>query len=148
MKDEIVSGRWIEGSWLDSGRGGACFWGRPKAVALMKNKHSFFPLGHVIFGVSVLALALLPGCKVAKGTGFNSNNGVTDIKMTYRTAYEHGEGVEKFVFGLVGEDPKLVSWELMPPEAEAAEEAKEAEWEAKKAAREAKRVGNVPKTGD
>ena len=82
-----------------------------------------------------------------EGTGFSSDNGVTDIKLTYRTVYEHEEGVEKFVFRLVGEDPKLMSWELMQPEVAAArkkaeEEAREAERAAKKAEREAKRAGN------
>ena len=80
-----------------------------------------------------------------ESTGFSSDNGITDIKLSYRTVYEHGEGVEKFVFRMSGEDAKLMSYELMPPEeaaarAKAAEEAREAEQAAKEAAREAERA--------
>lgn len=88
-----------------------------------------------------------------ESTGFSSDNGITDLKLSYRTVYEHGEGVEKFVFRMSGEDAKLMSYELMPPEeaaarAKAGEAARNAEREAKKAAREAERAGKAAGSGN
>lgn len=65
--------------------------------------------------------------------GFSSDNGVTDIKLKYDSAYEHGSAVEAFVYRMTGEKPLLVSYDIMSPETAKKREAEET------AAREAKR---------
>ena len=76
--------------------------------------------------------------------GFNSDNGVTDIKLSYDSAYEHGAAVEEFVYRMTGEKALLVSYDIMKPETAAKRDeekkaAREAKREAEKAERDAKR---------
>ena len=65
--------------------------------------------------------------------GFNTDNGVTSIKLKYDSTYERGEAVEAFVFRLTGDKPLLVTYDIMSPENAAKREAEE------KAERELKR---------
>jgi len=81
--------------------------------------------------------------------GFNSNAGVTDVKLSYDSAFEHGAGVENFVFRMTGEKALLVSYDIMTPETaakkdaekkEAADAKRKAEEEERKAASDARQA--------
>jgi hypothetical protein len=65
--------------------------------------------------------------------GFNKNNGVTDIKLSYDSAYDRGSAVEEFVYRMTGDRALLLSYDIASPETAAKREAE------KKAAREEKR---------
>lgn len=71
--------------------------------------------------------------------GFSSDNGLTDIKLKYDSAYEHGSAVEAFVYRMSGDKPLLVSYDIMSPETAKKREAEET------AAREAKRKSEEEK---
>ena len=72
--------------------------------------------------------------------GFNSDKGVTDIKLSYDSAYEHGSAVEGFVFRMTGEKPLLLSYDIASPETAAKrDEERKAAREAKQKAEEAER---------
>lgn len=72
--------------------------------------------------------------------GFSSDNGVSDVKLKYDSAYENGSAVEAFVFRMSGDKPLLVSYDIMSPEsAKKHEEAENAAREAKRKAEEEKR---------
>ncbi len=65
--------------------------------------------------------------------GFNSDNGMTDIKLSYDSAYDHGSAVEEFVFRMTDDKALLLSYDIASPETAAKRE------EERKAAREEKR---------
>jgi len=72
--------------------------------------------------------------------GFNSDNGVTDVKLKYDSAYEKGSAVEAFLYRMSGDKALLVSYDIMTPEnAKKHEEAENAAREAKRKAEEEKR---------
>jgi hypothetical protein len=71
--------------------------------------------------------------------GFNSDNGVTEVKLKYDSAYENGSAVEAFVYRMSGQKALLVSYDIMSPE-----NAKKHE-EAENAARQAKRKADDEK---
>ena len=72
--------------------------------------------------------------------GFNSDNGVIDVKLKYDSAYDNGSAVEAFVYRMSGDKALLVSYDIMTPEnAKKHEEAEKAEREAKRKADEEKR---------
>jgi len=71
--------------------------------------------------------------------GFNSDNGVTDVKLKYDSTYENGSAVEAFVYRMSGDKALLLSYDIMTPE-----NAKKHE-EAENAAREAKRKADDEK---
>ena len=72
--------------------------------------------------------------------GFSSDNGVTDVKLKYDSAYENGSAVEAFVYRMSGDKALLVSYDIMSPEsAKKHEEAENAAREAKRKAEEEKR---------
>ncbi|HEV2842735.1 MAG TPA: hypothetical protein VGW39_15540 [Chthoniobacterales bacterium] len=71
--------------------------------------------------------------------GFNSDNGVTDVKLKYDSAYDNGSAVEAFVYRMSGDKPLLVSYDIMSPETAKKREADE------KAEREEKRKGEEEK---
>ena len=92
--------------------------------------------------------------------GFNSNDGNTDVRLTYDTSFEHGNAVEEFVYRMTGDRALLLSYDIARPEVaaqreeeqkakrEAERDAKESERkaarDAKDAERKAKRDGNNP----
>lgn len=65
--------------------------------------------------------------------GFNTDKGVSDIKLKYDSTYDRGAAVEAFVYRITGDQALLTSYEIMSPEAAKQREADE------KAEREAKR---------
>ena len=78
--------------------------------------------------------------------GFNTNNGVTDIKVAYDSAFDRGSAVEEFVYRMNGDKPLLLSYDIASPETvakreaekkEEREEKRKAEEEERKAKREA-----------
>lgn len=72
--------------------------------------------------------------------GFNSDNGVTNVKLKYDSVYENGAAVEAFVYRVSGDKALLVSYDIMSPEnAKKHEEAENAAREAKRKADEEKR---------
>ena len=72
--------------------------------------------------------------------GFNSDNGVTNIKLKYDSTFERGSAVEAFVYRMTGDKALLISYEIMSPEtAKKIEDAEKAEREAKRKADEEKR---------
>ena len=72
--------------------------------------------------------------------GFSSDNGVTDVKLKYDSAYENGSAVEAFVYRMSGDKALLVSYDIMTPEnAKKHEEAENAAREAKRKTEEEKR---------
>ena len=72
--------------------------------------------------------------------GFNSDNGVTNVKLKYDSAYVNGSAVEAFVYRMSGDKALLVSYDIMTPEnAKKHEEAENAAREAKRKAEEDKR---------
>ena len=72
--------------------------------------------------------------------GFNSNEGATDVKLSYDSAFDHGAAVEAFLFRMTGEKALLVSYDIMTPETAARQEAeKKAASDAKRKAEEAQR---------
>ena len=72
--------------------------------------------------------------------GFNSDNGVTNIKLKYDSVHERGPAVEAFIFRMAGDEALLVSYDIMSPEtAKKLEEAEKAEREAKRKAEDEKR---------
>jgi hypothetical protein len=72
--------------------------------------------------------------------GFSSDNGVTDVKLKYDSAYEKGSAVEAFVYRMSGDKALLVSYDIMSPEnAKKHEEAENAAREAKRKTEEEKR---------
>lgn len=85
--------------------------------------------------------------------GFNSDKGVTDIKLSYDSAYDHGSAVEEFVFRMTDEKPLLLSYDIATPEKAAKrdderkaarEEKRKAEEAERKAAQEARKAGKKP----
>ena len=76
---------------------------------------------------------------IRRSWGFNTDNGVTDVKLKYDSAYENGSAVEAFVYRMSGDKALLVSYDIMSPEsAKKHEEADKAEREAKRKADEEK----------
>ena len=72
--------------------------------------------------------------------GFNTNNGITDIRIGYDSVFDHGTGVEEFVYRMNGEKPLLVSYDIASPETVAKREAEQKETrEAKRKAEEQER---------
>lgn len=65
--------------------------------------------------------------------GFNSDRGVSDIKLKYDSIYDRRSAVEAFVYRMTGDKALLTSYEIMSPETAKQREAEE------KAEREAKR---------
>jgi hypothetical protein len=59
--------------------------------------------------------------------GMNSDQGVTDIKLSYDSAFEHGEAVEAFLFRMTGEKALLASYDIMTPETVAKKDAEKKE---------------------
>ena len=87
--------------------------------------------------------------------GFNSDNGVTDVKLGYDSAFEHGSAVEEFVYRMTGDKALLVSYDIASPEVAAQRDAekkaardakRKAEEEERKAAREARKAEKKPKS--
>lgn len=77
---------------------------------------------------------------VRRSWGFSTDNGVTDVKLKYDSAYENGAAVEAFVYRMTGDKPLLVSYDIMSPEtAKKREDDEKAEREAKRKANEEKR---------
>jgi hypothetical protein len=65
--------------------------------------------------------------------GFNSNNGMTDVKLKYDSTYDRGTAVEAFVYRMTGGKAMLASYEIMSPESAKQHEADEqAERDAKR----------------
>jgi hypothetical protein len=72
--------------------------------------------------------------------GFNSDNGVTNIKLKYDSSFERGPAVEAFVFRMAGDQAQLISYDIMSPEtAKKIEEAEKGERDAKRKADDEKR---------
>lgn len=72
--------------------------------------------------------------------GFSSDDGVTNVKLKYDSAYENGSAVEAFVYRMSGDKALLVSYDIMTPEnAKKHEEEENAAREAKRKADEEKR---------
>lgn len=71
--------------------------------------------------------------------GFNSNAGMTDVRLSYDSTFDHGNAVEAFLFRMTGEKALLVSYDIMTPETAAKQEAE------KKAATDAKRKTEADK---
>lgn len=72
--------------------------------------------------------------------GFSSDDGVSDVKLKYDSAYEKGSAVEAFVYRISGDKALLVSYDIMTPEnAKKHEEAENAAREAKRKAEDEKR---------
>jgi hypothetical protein len=72
--------------------------------------------------------------------GFNSDKGVTNITLTYDSAFDHGAAVEEFVFRMTGDKALLLAYDIATPETYAKREAaKKAEREEKQKAEEAER---------
>jgi hypothetical protein len=72
--------------------------------------------------------------------GFHSDKGITEITLTYDSAYDHGAAVEEFVFRMTGEKALLLNYDIASPETYAKREAaKKAEREEKQEAEEAER---------
>ncbi len=71
--------------------------------------------------------------------GFSSDDGVTNVKLKYDSAYENGSAVEAFVYRMSGDKALLVSYDIMTPENAQKHE------EAENAAREAKRKADGEK---
>jgi hypothetical protein len=71
--------------------------------------------------------------------GFNSNNGMTDVKLGYDSIFDYGAAVEAFVFRMTGDKALLVNYEIMSPEKAAQQEAE------KKEAADAKRKAEADK---
>ena len=68
-----------------------------------------------------------------KSWGFNTNNGVTSIKLKYDSVYERASAVEAFVFRMTGDKALLATYDIMTPETAAKREAEEkAERDSKK----------------
>jgi hypothetical protein len=77
---------------------------------------------------------------IKRSWGFSSDHGMTDIKLNYDSAYEHGSAVEAFVYRMTGDKALLVSYDIMSPETAKKREADEkAEREAKQKSDEEKR---------
>lgn len=92
--------------------------------------------------------------------GFHSDDGNTDVRLSYDSSFEHGNAVEEFRFRMTGDRPLLLSYDIMRPEVAARREeerearraaqrdAKRQEREAaraeREAARKAKREGAAP----
>lgn len=75
-----------------------------------------------------------------RSRGFSSDNGVTDVKLKYDSAYENGSAVEAFVYRMSGDKALLVSYDIMTPEnAKKHDEAENAARDAKRKADEGKR---------
>jgi hypothetical protein len=72
--------------------------------------------------------------------GFESDKGVTNLKLKYDSVFENGSAVEAFVFRMSGDKALLVSYDIMSPAtAKKLEDAEKAEREAKRKADEEKR---------
>ena len=71
--------------------------------------------------------------------GFNSNGGVTDVRLSYDSAFDHGAAVEAFLFRMTGDRALLVGYDIMTPETAAKQEAE------KKEAGDAKRKAEADK---
>jgi hypothetical protein len=90
---------------------------------------------------------------VRRSWGFSTDNGVTDVKLKYDSAYENGSAVEAFVYRMSGDKALLVSYDIMSPETAKKREEEEkaqrdekrkAEEEKRKAEREARRSPRKP----
>jgi hypothetical protein len=72
--------------------------------------------------------------------GFSTDNGMTNVKLKFDSAYENGTAVEAFVYRMSGDKALLVSYDIMTPEnAKKHEEAENAAREAKRKAEDEKR---------
>ena len=72
--------------------------------------------------------------------GFSSNNGNTDVRLTYDSSFEQGNAVEEFVFRRTGDRALLLSYDIARPEVAAKrEEERRAKREADRQAKEADR---------
>ena len=72
--------------------------------------------------------------------GFHSDKGVTEVTLTYDSAYDHAAAIEEFVFRMTGEKALLLSYDIASPETYAKREAaKKAASEEKQKAEEAER---------
>ena len=69
----------------------------------------------------------------SRSFGFNTDNGVTNIKLKYDSTFERASAVEAFVYRMAGGKALLVTYDIMTPETAAKREAEE------KAERESKR---------
>jgi hypothetical protein len=75
--------------------------------------------------------------------GFNSDHGMTDIRLKYDSSYGHGNAVEAFVYRMSGDKALLLGYDIMSPETAAKREAAEkSERDAKRKADEEKRKSN------
>jgi hypothetical protein len=82
--------------------------------------------------------------------GINSDQGVTDIKLSYDSVFDHGEAVEAFVFRTTGEKVLLASYDIMTPETAAKKDAekKEAANAKRKAAEEDRKAASDTRKTD
>ena len=72
--------------------------------------------------------------------GFESDKGVTNLKLKYDSVFEKGSAVEAFVFRMSGDKALLVSYEIMSPDtAKKIEEVEKTERETKRKTDEEKR---------
>ncbi len=71
--------------------------------------------------------------------GFNTDKGITDIKLSYDSSYTHGNAVEEFIYRMSGDHALLLAYDIMSPE-DAAKRDKE-----RKAARDEKREADKTK---
>jgi hypothetical protein len=53
---------------------------------------------------------------VRRSWGFSTDNGITDVKLKYDSAYENSSAVEAFVYRLSGDKALLVGYDIMTPE--------------------------------
>jgi len=65
--------------------------------------------------------------------GFNTDNGITNIKLKYDSTFERAAAVEAFIYRMAGDKALLITYDIMSPETAATREAEE------KAERESKR---------
>ena len=72
--------------------------------------------------------------------GFSTDNGVSNVKLKYDSAFENGAAVEAFVYRMSGDKALLVRYDIMTPEnAKKHEEAENAARDAKRKAEDEKR---------
>lgn len=74
--------------------------------------------------------------------GFNTDNGVTDIRVKYDSNFDRGSAVEEFAYRMSGDQALLLSYDIASPEtaAKRAEEKKEAREEKRKGEEEERKA--------